>query len=218
MDNTAQNSSSSQNYQTNPSKILGKVKSGFSGNAVISDPQSDLSTKTKLKVLEEVLDEVESKRVTNPVPNRIVASGMVAQAMPKAADEVVQLQQAQQTGSTQKEAQAATVFESIPGAQVEYEESAEIAPEVEAFVQKVEEQDQLPQEIAVNAENIDLSQPIKLAKKAVVVLPITPEIEKVGEKKNPKYSIRWLVEFAKKIMKIFNGEVIYRESKIRNPE
>lgn len=228
MDNTAQSSSSSLSYQVTPSTLLGRVRGGFSGNiqtsqaksdqafdkivgqpiisnAQLSDQdyiQADVSTAEKLKTLEEVLDEVEARR--------IAVSGMLAQAMPQAVTEVVSSQQTQR-GSTLKEAQELQIFESIPGTSIEYEAEVEISPEVEAFVQKVEKQDQLPQEIAINANDINLSQPKRLAKKAVVVLPITLEIEETGEKKSSKYSIRWLVEFAKKIMKMFNGEVIYKD-------
>lgn len=44
----------------------------------------------------------------------------------------------------------------------------------------------------------------------VVVLPITPAEEKTGERKNPKFSVRWLVEWSRKLMKMFTGKVVYR--------
>ncbi|MFZ5376346.1 MAG: hypothetical protein ACOZAN_01595 [Patescibacteria group bacterium] len=95
---------------------------------------------------------------------------------------------------------------------VETEPSPEISPEIEAYLQKVEQsQDQLPQEIVVADGSID--QPVGHARpsKPVVVLPITQEIEEEGQKKSPVFSIRWLVEWSQKIMKMFVGRVIYRQ-------
>ncbi len=95
---------------------------------------------------------------------------------------------------------------------VEQEKNPEIPVEVESFLQHAEDHaNQTPQEIVI----ADGSQPQStkhLPKKPVFVLPITEEIEKEGEKKNPKYSIRWLVEWSHKVIKMFAGKVIYREA------
>ncbi|CAN5281860.1 hypothetical protein BH10PAT2_BH10PAT2_1780 [soil metagenome] len=95
---------------------------------------------------------------------------------------------------------------------VEQERVAEISPEVESFITEVgEHQDQLPQEIVI----ADLPSPVPTTKylaKPVVILPITPEIEKVGAKKAPQFSVRWLVEWSRKMMKVFAGEVVYKEA------
>jgi hypothetical protein len=50
----------------------------------------------------------------------------------------------------------------------------------------------------------------------VIVLPITPATEDAGERKNPKWSIRWLVEWSRKLMKAFSGKIIYREVSAEN--
>jgi len=96
---------------------------------------------------------------------------------------------------------------------VEQERVAEISPEVESFIAEVEEhQDQLPQEIVI----ADIAAPVPTTKylaKPVVILPITHEIEKEGAKKAPQFSVRWLVEWSRKMMKIFAGEVVYKEVK-----
>jgi hypothetical protein len=96
---------------------------------------------------------------------------------------------------------------------VEVEANPEIPVEVEGYLQHVEDnQAQLPSEVVITT---DVTQPFMPAKPLtpVVVLPITPEIEKVGGSKNPHWSVRWLVEWSKKLMKMFNGSVIYAESK-----
>jgi hypothetical protein len=95
--------------------------------------------------------------------------------------------------------------------QVEVEPSPEIPPEVESYLQKVEDHaDTAPKEIVI-ADGSD-TQPNNhnYPSQPVVVLPITQDVEKEGAKKNPKFSIRWLVEWSRKIMKTFSGKVIYR--------
>jgi hypothetical protein len=94
---------------------------------------------------------------------------------------------------------------------VEQEKNPELSPEVEGFINKVENNaDQLPKEIVIADAIKNLPQNHPLPKQAVVIVPITPEIEKEGEKKSPKFSIRWLVEWSRKVMKMFVGRVIYR--------
>ena len=95
--------------------------------------------------------------------------------------------------------------------QVEVEPTPEIPPEVESYLQKVEDHSATaPKEIVIadgsNTQPNDHNYPSQ----PVVVLPITPEMEKEGAHKNPKFSVRWLVEWSKKIMKVFSGKVIYR--------
>ncbi len=97
--------------------------------------------------------------------------------------------------------------------QVEQEPHPEISPEVESFISEVgQHQDQLPQEIVI----ADIQAPVPTTQylaKPVVILPITPEVEKEGAKKAPQFSIRWLVEWSRKMMKVFAGEVVYKEVK-----
>lgn len=95
---------------------------------------------------------------------------------------------------------------------VEQEKNPEIPVEVESFLQHAEDHaNQTPQEIVI-ADGSQLQSTKHLPKKPVFVLPITEEIEKEGEKKSPKYSIRWLVEWSHKVIKMFAGKVIYREA------
>lgn len=96
---------------------------------------------------------------------------------------------------------------------VEIEKNPELPPEVEGFINKVEQQaDQLPKEIVIADAIKNLPQHHPLPKQPVVVLPITPEIEKVGATKSPKFSVRWLVEWSRRVMKMFVGKVIYRQN------
>ncbi len=94
--------------------------------------------------------------------------------------------------------------------QVEYEPNPELPPEVEGYLNKTEQhQDQAPPEVVIGATSTALPTDRNLPSQPVVVLPITPEIEKAGMKQTPKFSIRWLVEWSHKIMKMFVGKVIY---------
>lgn len=111
-----------------------------------------------------------------------------------------------------KEAGVAIISPEQPSSgAVEIEPQKELSPEVESFIEKVEDQqDQLPQEIVIADGNMTLS-PVQYPAQPVIVLPITQDIEKMGENKAPKFSVRWLVEWSHKIVKIFAGKVIYKQ-------
>jgi hypothetical protein len=86
----------------------------------------------------------------------------------------------------------------------------EMSPEVDGYLKKVENQpDQLPQEVVI-VNDPQAPMPTKYLAKPVIVLPITPEIEKRGSHQSPKQSIRWLVAWSQKIMKMFSGQIVYR--------
>lgn len=88
----------------------------------------------------------------------------------------------------------------------------EISPEIAAYLEEIKShQDQLPQEIVVAGNDVQL-QPQAQPLRPVIVLPITPEIEAVGAKAKPKNSVRWLVEWSRRLMKMFAGRVVYKES------
>ncbi len=124
-----------------------------------------------------------------------------------------------QSGTVKEAAPAtpATSFESIqvqtevPGMQyVESEPHVEMSPEVESFLTSVENHhEQLPKEVVI-ADSTAADPVVQPLAQPVVVLPITPEIEKKGAKKNPQFSVRWLVEWSHKMMKMFAGRIIYR--------
>jgi hypothetical protein len=89
--------------------------------------------------------------------------------------------------------------------------SPEITPEVEAFLQEVKDESTLPpQEVVLADGTEELPAPAQMPSKPVIVIPITTKTEKKGKWKGPKFSVRWLVEFSRKIMKMFKGMVIYR--------
>lgn len=102
------------------------------------------------------------------------------------------------------------------GQHVQYTEigpvSPEIPVEIESYLQEVKShQEQLPQEIVVAGDQVDVI-PQAPPLRPVVVVPITPEVENEGAKKPPSWSVRWLVEWSRKLMKMFAGKIVYRES------
>lgn len=98
---------------------------------------------------------------------------------------------------------------------VEQGPDAEISPELAAYIEQVRQEDnqQGPQEVIIADDQASLDNlPKRTVKQAVVVLPITKEIEKRGAHASIVSSIRWLVEWSRKMIKMFVGKVIYRES------
>lgn len=93
---------------------------------------------------------------------------------------------------------------------VESEKNPEIPVEVEGFLQRVQDfSQQKPQEVVI-ADGTTEQAGTNYPSRPVIVLPITEEVEKKGKSKSPKYSIRWLVEWSHKIIKMFAGKVVYR--------
>lgn len=116
-------------------------------------------------------------------------------------------------GPSTQEAVAQPTVEA--GAHAQYVEveppSPEIPVEVEGYLQEVKDhQEQLPQEIVIAADQVTLQPTQNQPLRPVVVLPITPEMETAGLKKNPSWSLRWLVTWSRKLMKMFAGKIIYR--------
>lgn len=163
---------------------------------------------------------VVQEEVVKGVP---VDPGVLAQALPISVEESDGgLNPVYPATSTKEAAETTTpdaaVLEAGQAIQyVEQEPNPEIPPEVEHYLQRVEDNaQQAPEEIVLADGQLTMPTEHNLPAKPVVVLPITPEQEKQGAKENPKFSIRWLVEWSRKIMKIFVGKVIYRE--VASPE
>lgn len=151
------------------------------------------------------------------------------QAFPLAVDQMYQEQQAQQViaqqayaqsgSASKKESLAAstpdtTIVDAGGGIQyVEQEKNPELPVEVEGFLQHVDDNaTQAPQEIIMAQIAEPVALPTVIPKQAVVVLPITPDVEQTAKGKNAKFSVKWLVEWSHKMMKLFEGKVVYRPS------
>ncbi|MBT3250054.1 MAG: hypothetical protein HN846_01250 [Candidatus Pacebacteria bacterium] len=194
-----------------PAQLMSRLRSSFSTQPKPSlKPVASVNTtQGQLDVLDKVLTEVEQTSIE-----------AIAQAVPQVTLDVTDtLNPAQPTTASLKESIASVAPDISPiesGAglqQVEYETSGELPVEVESYLQKVEKhQDQKLSEVVIADGTATPSVSHPPVKKPVIVLPITIEEEKAGQKKSLHLSIRWLVEWSKKIMKMFAGEVIYKEA------
>lgn len=158
-------------------------------------------------------------QLVQPLENPADQTGLISQVIPQVVQESTDTLNPQNpVGSAgSKESADSAVLDQIAVdaargvQQVEVEPTPEISPEVESYLQKVEQHtDTAPQEIVIADGSMTQPNNHPYPSQPVVVLPITPELEKKGAHKSPKLSIRWLVEWSKKIMKVFSGKVIYR--------
>ena len=95
---------------------------------------------------------------------------------------------------------------------VETEKQPEISPEVESYLQRVEDNQESPAaELAKLIPQVAASAS-PAPTEVVRVLPVTKETEELGHKKSPKFSIRWLVEWSDKVVKMFQGKAVYRKA------
>jgi len=101
----------------------------------------------------------------------------------------------------------------VPGAQVvDVEKSAEVPPEVESWMEKVEHHEvRAPSQVVVADQTAQMPTG-DYAAQPVIVLPVTQQAVQAGMKKSVKDSIRWLAEWCVKMMKKFHGLVVYRET------
>lgn len=185
-----------------------------------------LTVGQQLDTLEQVLNEMapQISATTPPVvpftPDAIEAQDVVPAAMPMAVISATDTLNPPTAGSvtTAKEALQSAPPEKIQvdvtsGLQtVEVEPPAnELPVEVEGFLQEVRQnQEQLPQEIVITGDTAQLLS-AKPPLRPVIVLPITQDMEQSGQHKGTQWSIRWLVEWSRRLMKMFKGEVVYAE-------
>jgi hypothetical protein len=189
-------------------------------------PTPEISIETKLDVLDSVLARLETAAPPTATPQLAVepvAEVVIPSPVPETPIPPTEPAPAVITSppvyvsSLSKESVGARsadrpVIEAGAGVQVvEYEPSSELPVEVESFIEQIQDhQTEQPAEIVIADGQMQI-QPSAVPKKSVIVLPITPEVEDAGAKKGSKWSIRWLVEWSRKLMKIFSGKIIYRE-------
>ena len=156
----------------------------------------------------------------------VTADATVAQVLPTAivdATAQTSLNPSHTISGPHKEVADATVtvekpnVDNVPGVQYveqeQYPEFEQLPPEVESFISKVESHEgQLPHEVVVAEKNAPEPTNKYLAQ-PVIVLPITPKVEKEGAHQKMNFSVRWLVEWSHKIMKMFSGKVVYADQR-----
>lgn len=103
----------------------------------------------------------------------------------------------------------------VPVEVVSNPELAELSKEIKEVSQESKEQREQAL-IKEKQQEIDrlateVVAPVAVSNKPVVVLPITAKSKEEAKFKSTKYSVRWLVEWCKKIAKMFSGAVVYKE-------
>lgn len=235
-----QHASSSQVDQQDQATIEPPAEQG--SKTVSANPSEDLDAAQKLAIFEEVLQQVETgavppEMISNSAyaPQQAVVSaldptavytpsedsGLFAQAIPAAVDQAqAQLQQQMpiSVGGKKEHLEGASLGVSaselpIDIQYVEEEKSAELPPEVESYIEHVQEAAQTqPERIVIAEEPSVASSSAPTPPRIVRVLPLTRAQEEMGLKKGTAFSIRWLVEFGHKIAKALVGQVVYREN------
>lgn len=164
-------------------------------------------------------DEFSSDFLTKLLPEDEFSSPLPA-AVPTAVNQMADasLNPPQAVSSTVKEVAPSVLtietpqVDVSPGLQYVETEPNLVPPEVESFLTHVENHhEQLPQEIVI-ADQSDTGAIVQPMAQPVVVLPITSEIEKNGARKDSTFSVRWLIEWSRKVMKMFAGKIVYRTS------
>lgn len=184
-------------------------------NVVEDSEDSSVDPSVRLELFSDVLDEIDGG-VQESQEAVASESIVLAQALPLA---VSSYQEPLQVGIGGKKesmggSQSVNSAELPGGVQyAEVEHAAELPPEVENYIEQVIDHAQTQPETVVVAEAAPQPAPSVTAPQRVVkVLPLTKMQEEIGLKKNPKFSVRWLVEFSHKIAKMFFGGVIYRQT------
>ncbi len=193
---------------------------------------ADLSDNEKLNLFESVLDEAERLPVavdqvqSAPVetPANTMSDDAAAlfasvppQALPQATEDL--WQQAQPKGGVSGKEQANANWSIDTAVQesggmltsVEAERSAEISPEVEKYLQRVERDQESPAEELAKLIPTVLAPTEPAPTEVARVLQVTKKMAAIGHKKSPTFSVRWLVEWSDKLIKMFRGKAVYRK-------
>ncbi len=192
----------------------------------IEIPVVEVPDGQKLDILSAVLDQIEAEKpaVAQSVPPQPVASPTPS-VQPTVLDQALPIAVAAGANTLNpigmpsrpvaKERAVSSdqhATELAAGVQyVEQEPSPEIPVEVESFIQRVTDHTETSPHEVVIADGTTEQPKAAYPTRPVVVLPITEAIEDEGQKKSAKFSIRWLVEWSHKIIKMFAGKVIYRQ-------
>lgn len=193
-------SSNSSKYPT-----LGKFLPSFSKQTVVFN--NDNQTPDKDGDLE-LLDQLVSQTLlnkTNVVPTEVAYQ---PQATGRA-KEVLNKQMPTESNPIVESSQETPVeFISNP-------ELAELSKEIKEVSKETKEQREqaLIKEKQKEIDNLvtEAVTPVAVSNKPVVVLPITAKSKEEAKFKTTKYSVRWLIEWCKKVAKMFSGAVVYKE-------
>lgn len=193
-------SSNSSKYPT-----LGKFLPSFSKQTVVFN--NDNQTSNKDGDLE-LLDQLVSQTLLNKT--NVVSTEATYQ--PQAVG------RAKEILNNQVSAESNPIVESsqeTPAEFISNPELAELSKEIKEVSKETKEQREqaLIKEKQKEIDNLvtEAVTPVAVSNKPVVVLPITAKSKEEAKFKTTKYSVRWLIEWCKKVAKMFSGAVVYKE-------
>lgn len=148
---------------------------------------------------------------TNPNPNSSTFVSSRAKENLVNSAQVLETQATLETNLEQSES-----AESIkPAENLATPEMNELSKELQEVSKETKEQREQAEIAAKQQEISNLAAlsatPVAVSDKPVVVLPITEKSKEEAKFKSTKYSVRWLIEWCKKVAKIFSGAVVYKE-------
>ena len=194
-------SSNSSKYPT-----LGKFLPSFSKQTVVFNNNSNQASDKNGDL--DLLDQLVSQTLlskTDEAPTEVTYQPQV-------------VGRTKETLSNQVSTESNPIVESNQESPAEYvsnPELAELSKEIKEVSKETKEQREqaLIKEKQKEIDNLatEVVSPVAVSNKPVVVLPITAKSKEEAKFKTTKYSVRWLIEWCKKVAKMFSGAVVYKE-------
>jgi len=196
-------SSNASKYPT-----LGKFLPNFSKQTVVFTSDDD----DKLDLFDNLINQTLNNQSDKPAD--ISSSVNISQGSARA-KETLNNQLPIENVSVAETVQAPESQVEVPVEVVNNPELVELSKEIKEVSQESKEQREQAL-IKEKQQEIDrlateVVAPVAVSNKPVVVLPITAKSKEEAKFKSTKYSVRWLVEWCKKIAKMFSGAVVYKE-------
>ena len=191
-------------YQT-----LGKFLPSFSNQKVVfSNKNDDVTTSdTDLDLMDQLVSQAIINRDNNPPTDNNQGLGTTGRAK-----EILRTEVAESAPKVEE------VAEPKPESQPEALSNPELV-ELSKEIQEVSQENKEQREQAMIKEKqqeisnlaVEATAPVAVSNKPVVILPITAKSAEEAKFKSTKYSIKWLIEWCKKVAKMFSGAVVYKE-------
>lgn len=204
--------SNSSKYPT-----LGKFLPSFSKQKLVYSADSNNFAKSDDDL--ELVDQLINQTLTNR--NKVTAQDSTYNTQSSArAKEILRNENIEPLTAAEPNAESKVESSVEAGAEVPQEvisnpELAELSKEIKEVSKETKEQREqaLIKEKQKEIDNLatEVVSPVAVSNKPVVVLPITAKSKEEAKFKTTKYSVRWLIEWCKKVAKMFSGAVVYKE-------
>ncbi len=209
-------------YPTLGKFVLGSNQTAASPASPATPPPAPLSPPPATDADLDLLDNLVATTLLNRAQDQAAVSAPPPPPSPTGArqKELLELQPTPADSAPEASVEAAseTAVEAAPSAESpELQELTAELREVSKETKEQREQAEIKEKQAALSELAKTATtPVSVSDKPVVVLPITAKSKEEVRFKSPKYSVVWLWEWCKKIAKIFDGAVVYKEE-VENP-